>query len=218
MLARLSVLLGKINPALGELWGIQLGIFLLVTVLTGLFLAGYLLQGTRVGIQLWLAVRRLEALAHARSVEPAAVAAALAFRPFDQLWDEYCETLHEVRSERDGPVELRATVPAEMFFTREALVDGRLFDEFTRRGTRIHNVGDRHRVRHAVGVHQQADARDFLSAGRNAHASPRCAVCRRCGRGLPVAAGAFIGDGALTGGRSESCAGNGVCAIAGDRV
>jgi hypothetical protein len=136
MLARLSVLLGKINPALGELWGIQLCIFIVVTTLTGLFLIGYLLQGTRVGIQLWLAIRRIKALARAgKNVDPGAIAAVLMHRPLNHLWEQYSDTLHEVKRARDGPAplaEVRATVPAEMFFTRDALVDGRLFDDFTR--------------------------------------------------------------------------------------
>jgi hypothetical protein len=136
MLARLSVLLGKINPTLGELWGIQLCIFIVVTTLTGLFLVGYLLQGTRVGMQLWVAIRRIKALARAgKSVAPGAIAAVLTQPPLSHLWEEYSDTLHEVKQATGGPTplaEVRATVPAEMFFTRDALVDGRLFDDFTR--------------------------------------------------------------------------------------
>jgi hypothetical protein len=136
MLARLSVLLGRINPTLGELWGIQLCIFIVVTTLTGLFLVGYLLQGTRVGMQLWVAIRRIKALARSgKNVDPAAIAAVLTQRPLSHLWEEYSDTLHEVKQAGDGPTpltEVRATVPAEMFFTRDALVDGRLFDDFTR--------------------------------------------------------------------------------------
>ena len=136
MLARLSVLLGKINPTLGELWGIQLCIFIVVTTLTGLFLIGYLLQGTRVGFQLWIAVRGIKALARTgKKVDPGAITAVLTHKPLCHLWEEYRDTLHEVTRTGDGPVplvEVRATVPAEMFFTRDALVDGRLFDDFTR--------------------------------------------------------------------------------------
>jgi hypothetical protein len=136
MLARISVLLGYINPALGELWGIQLCIFMLVTVMTGLFLVGYLLQGTRVGFELWGAIRGIRALAVAhKTIEPDAIAAVLPRGPLTHLWEEYSDTLHRVRRQGDGalqPAEVRATVPAEMFFTRDALVDGRLFDDFTR--------------------------------------------------------------------------------------
>ena len=143
MLARLSVLLGKISPTLGELWGVQLGIFVLVSLLTGLFLAGYLVQGSRVGIQLWLALHRINGLARKGGhVDPDAIAAVLPQGPLRVLWEEYGDTLHRVAPAADAPAaraaaaaavaEVRATVPAEMFFTREALVDGRLFDDFTR--------------------------------------------------------------------------------------
>ena len=136
MMARLSVLLGKINPSLGELWGLQLWIFLLVASLTLLFLIGYVIQGTRVGVQLGRAIRGINALKRTKKpVGPAAVAAVLASRPLNHLWDEYSDTLHELRNAEGGsvqPAEVRATVPAEMFFTRDVLVDSRLFDEFTR--------------------------------------------------------------------------------------
>ncbi len=127
MLARVSVLLGKINPALGELWGVQLCIFFLVIALTLVFLLGYVVQGSRVGLQLGHARRRIRELERrGKNVEPRAVAAVLHQQPFRHLWEEYSHTLHVV----EGTV--RATGPAEMFFTRDALVDGRLFEDFTR--------------------------------------------------------------------------------------
>jgi hypothetical protein len=136
MLARLSVLLGKINPSLGELWGLQLWIFILVSTLTLLFLVGYLFQGTRVGLQLGLAIRRIKTLKrNSKAVKPSAVAAVLKSKPLSHLWEEYSDTLHEhVKSEGDSvqASEVRASVPAELFFTRDVLVDSRLFDDFTR--------------------------------------------------------------------------------------
>jgi hypothetical protein len=136
MLARLSVFLGNINPALGEIWGIQLYIFFAVISLTALFLLGYLIQGTRVGLELWIAVRKIKALARTgANVEPAAIAAVLSKKPYDHLWGKYSDTLHQIRRSGDGPparADVRATVPAEMFFTRDALVDARLFDDFAR--------------------------------------------------------------------------------------
>lgn len=136
MLARVSVLLGKINPALGELWGIQLCIFFLVVALTVIFIIGYVIQGTRVGVQLWNATRRLQALTMSgKSIERTAVAAVLIDKPFDHLWQEYSHTLYAIEAAA-GPsatrIEVRATVPSEMYFTRDALVDSRLFDDFTR--------------------------------------------------------------------------------------
>ncbi len=43
---------------------------------------------------------------------------------YEHLWSEYSETLHGYQRP-DGGEELRATLPAEAFFTREALVDNR---------------------------------------------------------------------------------------------
>ena len=136
MTSRLLELLARIHPILGNLSGIPLAVFVVVTILTSLFLLGYLTQGVRVGLQLWLAVRRLNALrSSTRPVNPKDVANILRGKPFKHLWDEYSDTLHELRKASNGPVvltEVRATVPAEMFFTREVLVDSRLFDDFTR--------------------------------------------------------------------------------------
>src|SRR5947207_1484658 len=106
MMARLSVLLGKINPSLGELWGLQLWIFLLVATLTSLFLVGYLIQGTRVGIQLGLAIRRIKALKRTQNpVDPKHVAAVLKSKPLNHLWDEYSDTLHELTRAGSGPTQ-----------------------------------------------------------------------------------------------------------------
>ena len=128
--------LGSIHPVLGNLYGWPLYIFLTVAGLTALFLVGYLFQGTRVGLQLWSAVSRIQKLkATGKPVKPAQVGAILNREPFRHLWEEYEDTLHEVRGASNGTVtlsEVRATVPAEMFFTRDVLVDSRLFDDFTR--------------------------------------------------------------------------------------
>ncbi|MGC2853834.1 anti-phage ZorAB system protein ZorA [Novispirillum sp. DQ9] len=54
-------------------------------------------------------------------------------RRLKHLWSEYAETLHEQFETRDGErrrVQVRATVPAEMFFTPQALVDTTLRTEF----------------------------------------------------------------------------------------
>lgn len=44
---------------------------------------------------------------------------------YQHLWSEYSETLHRYQH-ADGSEELRATLPAEAFFTRETLVDNRV--------------------------------------------------------------------------------------------
>lgn len=136
MTATLLNLLGQIHPVLKNLSGIPLAIFLIVAALTAAFLLGYLVQGTRVGLQLWLAVRRIRQLKKAsKQVKPADVRDVLKQEPLKHLWDEYDDTLHELKKAGNGTLsltEVRATVPAEMFFTRDVLVDSRLFDDFTR--------------------------------------------------------------------------------------
>jgi hypothetical protein len=133
MTNELLKLLEKIHPVLGKLSGIPLGVFVIVVVLTGLFLLGYLLKGTQVGLQLGGAVRGVRRLK--RGAPPDEVAAVLKHEPFKHLWAEYSDTLHELKKAGSGSLaitEVRATMPAEMFFTRDVLVDSRMFDDFTR--------------------------------------------------------------------------------------
>lgn len=136
MTASLLSVLGQIHPVLQNLSGIPLGIFLLVTGLTAAFLLGYLVQGSRVGRQLGSTLRQIRKLSAAgKKVNPANVRAAMSKEPFKHLWDEYEDTLHELKKAGNAELsltEVRATVPAEMFFTRDVLVDSRLFDDFTR--------------------------------------------------------------------------------------
>jgi hypothetical protein len=136
MTAELLNLLGGIHPVLKSLSGLPLYVFLLVTALTTAFIVGYAIKGAQVGWQLWRAVSRINALRKAsKQVKPLDVAKVLRSEPFRHLWAEYTDTLHELRRAGAGDVilsEVRATVPAETFFTRDALVDSRLFDDFTR--------------------------------------------------------------------------------------
>ena len=132
----LQQLLGQLHPVLAKLSGIPLAVFVLVAVLTIIFLLGYAVQGARVGWQLLNAVQSIRKLKKgSKQVRPEDVAAVLIREPFKHLWDEYNDTLHDVKKAGSGAIVLsamRATAPAEMFFTREVLVDSRLFDEFTR--------------------------------------------------------------------------------------
>lgn len=136
MTPTLLTFLGEIHPILRDLSGLPLVVFLIVSALTSLFVLGYLLQGGRVGWQLARAVRRVRKLGRSgQPVKPSAVAEVLKSEPFQHLWDEYDDTLHELKKASNGTTavtEVRATVPAEMFFTREVLVDSRMFDDFTR--------------------------------------------------------------------------------------
>lgn len=125
-----------IDPALGALTGIPLGVFLIVAVLTALFVLSYTLQGLRIGFQLWSINRKIARLrAAGQAVDPAKITPIMRWEPLKHLWEEYADTLHLVRKAAGGGgvlTEVRATLPAETFFTREVLVDSRLFDDFTR--------------------------------------------------------------------------------------
>ena len=131
----LTAALTRIHPVLGHLTGIPLVVFLFVSVLTVAYVGFYLFQGVRVWFELQWAVHRLSRLKRAKTaVSREHVASILHRQPFRHLWDEYADTLHELRKPGDGALtrETRATVPAEMFFTRDVLVDSRLWDDFFR--------------------------------------------------------------------------------------
>ncbi|MFT7773272.1 anti-phage ZorAB system protein ZorA [Roseateles sp.] len=129
-------LLGAVHPSLENLHGLPLFVFLLVAVLTLIFLAGYAVKGTQVWLQLRTSLNAVRALRKVGAApNPKEVGAVFRWEPLKHLWEEYADTLHELRKAGSGDAvltEFRATVPAESMFTREVLVDGRLFDEFTR--------------------------------------------------------------------------------------
>lgn len=129
-------LLASIHPALGHLSGVPLVVFFLVVSLTIVFMVGYAIKGSQVFRQLKKAVRELKAI-QAAGAEPAPTDIGKYFEgePLRHLWDVYAGTLHEVQKASSGERSLRkihATVPAESIFTRDVLVDSRLFDDFTR--------------------------------------------------------------------------------------
>lgn len=128
--------LGQVHPSLQTLSGIPLYVFLVVGALTAIFVLGYAIQGTRVWIQLYFVGRAVRALRGSTSApDPEQVGRAFKREPFKHLWEEYRDTLHELRGPGSGSGTLpdfRAAVPAETMFTREVLVDSRLFDDFVR--------------------------------------------------------------------------------------
>lgn len=132
----ISKALGDIHPSLSSLQNVPLYIFLIVVALTLFFLVGYAIKGTQVWWQLWSAVRAVRSLRSSKAApRPEEVGKAFRWEPLKHLWEEYADTLHELRKASSGGValtEVRATVPAESMFTREVLVDGRLFDDFTK--------------------------------------------------------------------------------------
>lgn len=132
----ISNLLGALHPALASLHGGPLWIFLLVALLTLIFVVGYLIKGYQVWRQLSAVLKSVKFLrSKSQSPDPAKVGEAFQAEPLKHLWEEYADTLHELKKASSGGVnliEVRATVPADSLFTREVLVDSRLFDEFTR--------------------------------------------------------------------------------------
>jgi hypothetical protein len=132
----ISELLGGLHPSLASMHGVPQFIFLLVALFTLLFLVGYLVKGYQVWRQLSSTLKTVRALRNqSQPPDPVKVGAAFQVEPLKHLWDEYADTLHELRRANSGGValtEIRATVPADSLFTREVLVDSRLFDEFTR--------------------------------------------------------------------------------------
>lgn len=132
----ISRALGVMHPSLASLHGLPLYVFLLVAVLTLAFLIGYVVKGTQVWWQLRSALKAVRSLLKTGPApNPTEVASAFRREPLKHLWIEYADTLHELRQAGSGGTaltEFRATIPAEAMFTKEVLVDGRLFDEFTR--------------------------------------------------------------------------------------
>lgn len=131
----LDALVG-LHPSLATLQGLPLLIFLLVAVLTLLFLLGYAIKGTQVCRQLRFALKGIRALKKEQG-PPKSEELAKLFKaePLKHLWEEFADTLHELRKASSGELvlsEVRATVPAEVLFSKEVLVDSRMFDEFTR--------------------------------------------------------------------------------------
>ncbi|WP_426178196.1 anti-phage ZorAB system protein ZorA [Massilia sp. TWR1-2-2] len=126
--------LAKISPVFADVDGVPLAMLVLVILITSSFLLFYLFKGVQVGFQLRSAVKGLQGL-QKDEAEPEEAGAILRWAPFTHLWSEYKDTLHILKVASSGTTthqEVRATMPAEAFFTRDILVDGRLFDDFTR--------------------------------------------------------------------------------------
>lgn len=129
-------LLALIDPSLKALSGVPLGIFLLVVLGTLIFILVYLIRSIKIYRQLTgviIGIRQLQR--EPGPYERGTVGRLFATEPLKHLWDEYNDTLHEVQKAAAGEVQLketRATMPAEVFFTREVLVDNRLFDDFAK--------------------------------------------------------------------------------------
>ncbi|QYD69029.1 anti-phage defense ZorAB system protein ZorA [Paraburkholderia edwinii] len=126
----LASFLATFNPALRELSGFPLAVFCLVLLLTLLFVAGYVCKGSQVWWQLRAVIRGVRSAG--LHPDPDEVGKHFNRAPLKHLWLEYRDTLHPLRRTANGTPETRATLPAETYFTRDVLVDARLFDDFAR--------------------------------------------------------------------------------------
>lgn len=114
---------------------IVVAVFVVALVLA--FAYGYWRPSWRIKKVLNLVIPRVQALqSPGVLVSRHAVAEIMqADKTLQHLWDEYTETLHEQYDHVDGErrlVAIRATVPAEVFFNTQVLVDTPLNTEFFR--------------------------------------------------------------------------------------
>lgn len=111
-------------------------ILLLVVLLTMVFFVAFVrkYQASKKG--LGGAIEGLEAkLGEHNGRDPRELDVIFAKQPLLHIWSEYADTLHPMRLALEGQtsvMEYRSSIPAEMMFTKESLVDGPLFDDFWR--------------------------------------------------------------------------------------
>lgn len=132
----ISNLLGLISPSLSHLHGGALFVFLLVLLSTTLFLVIFPLKSFQVWREISSAIKSIRELRRSGvAPDPSDIDKIFNTEPMKHIWGEYSETLHKMQIAGAGDLSLsvvRATIPAETMFTREVLVEGRLFDEFVR--------------------------------------------------------------------------------------
>jgi len=111
-------------------------ILVLVALLTLSFFALFIHKfiGCQAGLD--LSIKGLEPIVGVQNgCYPRALDAMFSKQPLLHIWNEYSDTLHPMRIALAGDqrlVEYRSSMPAEMMFTKESLVDGPLFDDFWR--------------------------------------------------------------------------------------
>ena len=111
-------------------------ILVVVAALTVIFLIYFFrkYQANKKGLE--LAIKGLKSkLGEHNGRDPSELTPIFAKEPLLHIWNEYSDTLHPMRLALYGQapvVEYRSSMPAEMMFTKESLVDGPLFDDFWR--------------------------------------------------------------------------------------
>jgi hypothetical protein len=107
-----------------------------LAVLSLLFIGLYLVPGLSFRTKIGRLLIRLKALQRTKSNDPARALSALfaGDRTLNHLWQEYRDTLHVQKETNSAGIQevvaTRATVPAEVFFSDQVLVDSRLRTEF----------------------------------------------------------------------------------------
>jgi methyl-accepting chemotaxis protein len=126
-------------PFLTKMHGVPLYVLIAVLIATLLFLfiftpkAYFIEKGLRARIKGIAALK--VAAGKPSSVRPSDVTKLMDVDPYKHLWSEYDDTLHRLKrfdSSNGVTEEVRATIPAEAYFTNDTLVDSRLFEEFVR--------------------------------------------------------------------------------------
>jgi len=132
-------LLSHVFPFMDKMSGIPLYVFIVVSAATLVFLILFPFKFFVINSQIKKIIRGIEKLKDAAgtpsAVVPSDVRKLMVKEPYVHLWAEYDDTLHKIKrysSENGDTTEVRATIPAEVYFTSGTLVDSRLFEEFVR--------------------------------------------------------------------------------------
>ncbi len=111
-------------------------ILALVALLTAVFLIAFVRKYRTSQEGLSAAIEGLlSKLGSHKGRDPRELDTFFSVQPLHHIWNEYSDTLHPMRLALAGPtpvVEYRSSMPAEMMFTKESLVEGPLFDDFWR--------------------------------------------------------------------------------------
>lgn len=111
-------------------------ILLVVAALTLMFLVVFIRKYQASQKGLGDSIQGLESkLGKHNGRDPRELDPIFAKQPLLHIWNEYSDTLHPMRLALSGQtpvVEYRSSMPAEVMFTKESLVDGPLFDDFWR--------------------------------------------------------------------------------------
>lgn len=135
----LQAILSPLFPFVANMDGIPFAVFVVVMLATLIFLGWFVPKAFLINKQVRDVISGIQklksAVSHNSLVTPSDVGELMKQEPYAHLWAEYDDTLHRLKrysSENGNTTEVRATVPAETYFTQDTLVDSRLFDEFVR--------------------------------------------------------------------------------------